>query len=83
MGWWFGLAPVILEFWVQFPNERSQGKHAPILYGSNNLLVVCNIPTITTILIILFANYLQTVEGLTIFLLHNQGGEDRGTCERF
>ena len=43
-----------------------------ILYGSN-LLVVCNIPTITTILIILFANYLHTVEGLTIFILHNQG----------
>jgi ABC-type bacteriocin/lantibiotic exporter with double-glycine peptidase domain len=43
-----------------------------ILYGSN-LLVVCNIPTITTIIIILFANYLQTVEGLTIFILHNQG----------
>jgi ATP-binding cassette subfamily B (MDR/TAP) protein 9 len=42
------------------------------LYGSN-LLVVCNIPTITTIIIILFANYLQTVEGLTIFILHNQG----------
>ena len=43
-----------------------------ILYGSN-LLVVCNIPTITTIIIILFANYLHTVEGLTIFILHNQG----------
>lgn len=43
-----------------------------LLYGSN-LLVVCNIPTITTILIILFANYLHTVEGLTIFILHNQG----------
>ncbi len=43
-----------------------------LLYGSN-LLVVCNIPTITTIIIILFANYLQTVEGLTIFILHNQG----------
>jgi ABC-type multidrug transport system fused ATPase/permease subunit len=43
-----------------------------LLYGSN-LLVVCNIPTITTIIIILSANYLQTVEGLTIFILHNQG----------
>lgn len=43
-----------------------------LLYGSN-LLVVCNIPTITTIIIILFANYLHTVEGLTIFILHNQG----------
>jgi ABC-type multidrug transport system fused ATPase/permease subunit len=43
-----------------------------LLYGSN-LLVVCNIPTIITIIIILSANYLQTVEGLTIFILHNQG----------
>jgi len=43
-----------------------------LLYGSN-LLVVCNIPTITTIIIILSANYLNTVEGLTIFILHNQG----------
>ena len=43
-----------------------------LLYGSN-LLVVCNIPTITTILIILSANYLNTIEGLTIFILHNQG----------
>lgn len=43
-----------------------------LLYGSN-LLVVCNIPTITTIIIILSANYLQTIEGLTIFILHNQG----------
>uniref|UniRef100_A0A6C0K9B4 ABC transporter ATP-binding protein n=1 Tax=viral metagenome TaxID=1070528 RepID=A0A6C0K9B4_9ZZZZ len=41
-----------------------------MLYGSN-LLVVCNIPTITTIIIILSANYLGTVEGLTIFILHN------------
>jgi ABC-type multidrug transport system fused ATPase/permease subunit len=43
-----------------------------ILYASN-LLVVCNIPTITTIIIILSANYLNTVEGLAIFILHNQG----------
>jgi subfamily B ATP-binding cassette protein MsbA len=43
-----------------------------LLYGSN-LLVVCNIPTITTIIIILSANYLETIEGLTIFILHNQG----------
>jgi hypothetical protein len=26
MGWWFGLAPATLEFWVRFPNERNQGK---------------------------------------------------------
>ena len=43
-----------------------------LLYGSN-LLIVSNIPTITTILIILSANYLKTIEGLTIFILHNQG----------
>lgn len=43
-----------------------------LLYGSN-LLLVSNIPTITTIIIILSANYLNTIEGLTIFILHNQG----------
>lgn len=43
-----------------------------LLYGSN-LLIVSNIPTITTIIIILSANYLNTIEGLTIFILHNQG----------
>lgn len=43
-----------------------------LLYGSN-LLIVSNIPTITTILIILSANYFNTIEGLTIFILHNQG----------
>ena len=26
MGWWLGLAPATLEFWVRFPNERNQGK---------------------------------------------------------
>ncbi len=26
LGWWLGLAPATLEFWVQFPNERNQGK---------------------------------------------------------
>jgi hypothetical protein len=32
MGWWLGLAPATLEFWVQFPNERNQGKQAhPVL----------------------------------------------------
>jgi hypothetical protein len=32
MGWWLGLAPVTLEFWVRFPNERNQGKQAhPVL----------------------------------------------------
>ena len=32
MGWWLGLAPDTLEFWVRFPNERNQGKQAhPVL----------------------------------------------------
>jgi hypothetical protein len=32
MGWWLGLAPATLEFWVRFPNERNQGKQAyPVL----------------------------------------------------
>ena len=32
MGWWFGLAPATLEFWVRFPTERNQGKQAhPVL----------------------------------------------------
>jgi len=43
-----------------------------LLYGSN-LLIVSNIPTIITIIIILSANYLNTVDGLIIFILHNQG----------
>jgi hypothetical protein len=40
VGWWLGLAPATLEFWVRFPNERNQGKQAhPVLkyrvpYGS-------------------------------------------------
>jgi hypothetical protein len=28
MGWWFGLAPATLDYWVRFPNERIQAKHA-------------------------------------------------------
>jgi hypothetical protein len=28
LGWWLGLAPATLEFWVCFPNERNQGKQA-------------------------------------------------------
>ena len=43
-----------------------------LLYGSN-LLIVSNIPTIITILIILSANYLNTIDGLIVFILHNQG----------
>jgi hypothetical protein len=32
MGWWLGLAPATLEFWVRFQNERNQGKQAhPVL----------------------------------------------------
>lgn len=43
-----------------------------LLYGVN-LLVVSNTPTIITIFIILSANFLNTIDGLTIFILHNQG----------
>ena len=43
-----------------------------LLYGANKL-VVSNTPTIITIFIILSANFLNTIDGLTIFILHNQG----------
>lgn len=42
-----------------------------LLYGVN-LLFVSNIPTITTIAIILMARYLNTMDGLITFILHNQ-----------
>jgi ABC-type multidrug transport system fused ATPase/permease subunit len=42
-----------------------------ILYGLN-LLVISNIPTFTTIGIILAAKYLNNTEGLISFILHNQ-----------
>jgi ABC-type multidrug transport system fused ATPase/permease subunit len=42
-----------------------------ILYGLN-LLVISNIPTFTTIVIILAAKYLNNTEGLISFILHNQ-----------
>jgi ABC-type multidrug transport system fused ATPase/permease subunit len=42
-----------------------------LLYGTN-LLVVSNIPTITTIAIIIAAQYLNTMDGLVTFILHNQ-----------
>jgi ABC-type multidrug transport system fused ATPase/permease subunit len=42
-----------------------------ILYGSN-LLIISNIPTITTIVIIIAAQYFNTMDGLVTFILHNQ-----------
>lgn len=54
-------------------NEIANYNYKESILYSSNLLVVCNIPTITTIIIILSANYLNTVEGLAIFILHNQG----------
>jgi ABC-type multidrug transport system fused ATPase/permease subunit len=42
-----------------------------ILYGAN-LLLISNIPTFTTIGIILAAKYLNSTEGLISFILHNQ-----------
>jgi hypothetical protein len=26
MGWWLGLAPATLEFWVRFPSERRENR---------------------------------------------------------
>jgi hypothetical protein len=46
MGWWLGLTPATLEFWVRFPNERNQGKQAhPVLkyrvpHGSQHSFVI-------------------------------------------
>jgi len=42
-----------------------------LLYGVN-LLFVSNIPTLTTIAIIIAARYLNTMDGLITFILHNQ-----------
>lgn len=42
-----------------------------MLYGIN-LLFISNIPTLTTIAIILIARYLDTTNGLVTFILHNQ-----------
>jgi hypothetical protein len=38
MGWWLGLAPATLEFWVRFPNERNQGKQGATLCESTGFL---------------------------------------------
>lgn len=43
-----------------------------IIYGIN-LFIVCNFPTLTTISVILVAEYLNINTGLTTFILHNQG----------
>jgi len=61
------------ESYNSLANKVADYNHKECLLYGSNLLVVCNIPTITTIIIILFANYLETVEGLAIFILHNQG----------
>ena len=61
------------EAYNSLANKVADYNHKECLLYGSNLLVVCNIPTITTIIIILFANYLETVEGLAIFILHNQG----------
>ena len=39
MGWWLGLAPATLKFWVRFPNERNQGKQGAILCKSTGFLM--------------------------------------------
>jgi ABC-type multidrug transport system fused ATPase/permease subunit len=42
-----------------------------LLYGAN-LLLISNLPTLTTICIIIAAKYLNNTEGLVSFILHNQ-----------
>jgi ABC-type multidrug transport system fused ATPase/permease subunit len=42
-----------------------------LLYGAN-LLLISNLPTLTTICIIMVAKYLNNTEGLVSFILHNQ-----------
>jgi len=42
-----------------------------LLYGSN-LLIISNIPSFVTISIILFAKYLNNMDGVITFILHNQ-----------
>jgi len=43
-----------------------------IIYAFN-VFIIFNMPTITTILVILIANYFQIKDGLIAFILHNQG----------
>jgi ATP-binding cassette subfamily B protein len=50
---------------------KKYDKKNSLLYGIN-LLFVSNIPTFTTIAIILVARYLNTMNGLITFILHNQ-----------
>jgi ABC-type branched-subunit amino acid transport system ATPase component len=59
--------------YYRLSNEISNYNYKECLLYGSNLLIVSNIPTIITILIILSANYLNTVDGLIIFILHNQG----------
>jgi ABC-type multidrug transport system fused ATPase/permease subunit len=42
-----------------------------LLYGTN-LLIISNIPSFVTIAIILFAKYLNNMDGIITFILHNQ-----------
>ena len=50
---------------------KKYDKKNSLLYGIN-LLFISNIPTFTTIAIILAARYLDTMNGLITFILHNQ-----------
>jgi len=38
-----------------------------------HLFIICNMPTITTIMIIIASKYLKKTDGLVAFILHNQG----------
>ena len=52
-------------------NVKRYDKKNSLLYGIN-LLFISNMPTFTTIAIILAARYLNTMNGLITFILHNQ-----------
>jgi hypothetical protein len=51
MGWWLGLAPATLEFWVRFPNERNQKKQGATLFESTGFLKGPN-PTRTALYLV-------------------------------
>lgn len=59
------------NFYKLHEKVKKYDKKNSLLYGIN-LLFISNIPTFTTIAIILAARYLDTMNGLITFILHNQ-----------
>lgn len=53
-------------------NEISKYYHKESKLYAINAFIVFNMPTITTIVVILSANYLQIKDGLITFIMHNQ-----------